>query len=230
VLTIVHAGPDTHNDVHRESLTSHQEGHLLTVDILRVFDLTSSYGPCVGITRLQRWERAHKWGLNPPPEVSTEQVYDHEPTVDQGDPDDSTRRGRGRLSRERLARVAGLNGSANTLPLFPTDLCRRRVRHPTHHAPVAHTVARLAHVAHLDCIYPSLARRRDLQVVQYGITAEKAGRVHSEPALLDSLSCIHLYAPSMAYGLYSSPSSSSKMALSLACAGSSMRGVALVRR
>ncbi|OCF45040.1 hypothetical protein I317_01091 [Kwoniella heveanensis CBS 569] len=61
----IHAGPDTHNDIHH---------------ILRVFDMTSSYGPCVGITRLQRWERAKKWGLNPPEEIrsilTTEQGQD----------------------------------------------------------------------------------------------------------------------------------------------------------
>ncbi|WVF66833.1 hypothetical protein IAT40_001575 [Kwoniella sp. CBS 6097] len=61
----IHAGPDTHNDIHH---------------ILRVFDMTSSYGPCVGITRLQRWERAQKWGLNPPEEIrsilTTEQGED----------------------------------------------------------------------------------------------------------------------------------------------------------
>ncbi|RSH94441.1 hypothetical protein EHS25_004244 [Saitozyma podzolica] len=50
----IHAGPDTHNNVHH---------------ILRVFDMTSKYGPCVGITRLERWERANKWGLNPPEEI-----------------------------------------------------------------------------------------------------------------------------------------------------------------
>ncbi|WRT65458.1 uncharacterized protein IL334_002401 [Kwoniella shivajii] len=50
----IHAGPDTHNDIHH---------------VLRIFDLTSSYGPCVGITRLARWERAKKWGLNPPEEI-----------------------------------------------------------------------------------------------------------------------------------------------------------------
>ncbi|KAK8861353.1 hypothetical protein IAR55_002172 [Kwoniella newhampshirensis] len=52
----IHAGPDTHNNVHH---------------ILRVFDMTSKYGPCVGVTRLQRWERAKKWGLNPPEEIRT---------------------------------------------------------------------------------------------------------------------------------------------------------------
>ncbi|KAI9632352.1 DNA polymerase delta, subunit 4-domain-containing protein [Dioszegia hungarica] len=52
--TPIHAGPDTHNNVHH---------------ILRVFDMTAKYGPCVGITRLARWERAQKWGLSPPDEV-----------------------------------------------------------------------------------------------------------------------------------------------------------------
>jgi DNA polymerase delta subunit 4 len=37
--------------------------------ILRDFDLSSKYGPCVGITRLERFERAKKMGLNPPDEV-----------------------------------------------------------------------------------------------------------------------------------------------------------------
>lgn len=50
----IHAGPDTHNDIHH---------------ILRTFDMTSKYGPSVGITRLQRWERAKKWGLSPPDEI-----------------------------------------------------------------------------------------------------------------------------------------------------------------
>lgn len=52
--TPIHAGPDTHNNVHH---------------ILRVFDMTARYGPCVGITRLARWERAQKWGLSPPDEI-----------------------------------------------------------------------------------------------------------------------------------------------------------------
>ena len=43
-------------------------------DILRIFDMTSRYGPCVGVTRLQRWERAKKWGLNPPEEVCLRQI------------------------------------------------------------------------------------------------------------------------------------------------------------
>lgn len=31
--------------------------------------LPRSFGPCTGITRLQRWERAQKLGLDPPAEV-----------------------------------------------------------------------------------------------------------------------------------------------------------------
>lgn len=38
-------------------------------EILRVFDLSYEYGPCIGVTRLERWERAAKMGLNPPPEI-----------------------------------------------------------------------------------------------------------------------------------------------------------------
>ena len=36
---------------------------------LRQFDLCSKYGPCMGITRMERFDRAVKLGLNPPPEV-----------------------------------------------------------------------------------------------------------------------------------------------------------------
>ncbi|KAJ6504195.1 DNA polymerase delta, subunit 4-domain-containing protein [Mycena vitilis] len=38
-------------------------------DILRVFDLSYEYGPCVGVTRLERWERAFALGLDPPTEI-----------------------------------------------------------------------------------------------------------------------------------------------------------------
>ncbi|PNW82761.1 hypothetical protein CHLRE_06g292950v5 [Chlamydomonas reinhardtii] len=36
---------------------------------LRKFDLTTKFGPCAGISRLERWERAAKFGLGPPEEV-----------------------------------------------------------------------------------------------------------------------------------------------------------------
>ncbi|CAL5228789.1 g11983 [Coccomyxa viridis] len=37
--------------------------------ILKNFDLTSKFGPCLGLTRLERWNRAQQLGLNPPAEV-----------------------------------------------------------------------------------------------------------------------------------------------------------------
>lgn len=39
------------------------------LELLRQFDLAWQYGPCTGITRLQRWHRAEQMGLQPPPEV-----------------------------------------------------------------------------------------------------------------------------------------------------------------
>ncbi|KAJ4562976.1 hypothetical protein HRR88_005912 [Exophiala dermatitidis] len=48
--------------VHQETLSLHEK-------ILRHFDLSSQYGPCIGITRLDRWKRANMLELNPPVEV-----------------------------------------------------------------------------------------------------------------------------------------------------------------
>lgn len=39
------------------------------LSVLKEFDLDSEFGPCIGITRLQRWERAKEYGLYPPEEV-----------------------------------------------------------------------------------------------------------------------------------------------------------------
>ncbi|XP_042325658.1 DNA polymerase delta subunit 4 isoform X2 [Sceloporus undulatus] len=39
------------------------------VELLKQFDLSWQYGPCTGITRLQRWERAELLGLSPPATV-----------------------------------------------------------------------------------------------------------------------------------------------------------------
>ena len=38
-------------------------------NLLRSFDLNSRFGPCTGVSRLERWERAQGLGLNPPNEV-----------------------------------------------------------------------------------------------------------------------------------------------------------------
>nr|GMD59276.1 DNA polymerase delta subunit 4 [Ipomoea batatas] len=34
--------------------------------MLRQFDMNMAYGPCLGMSRLERWERAKSLGLNPP--------------------------------------------------------------------------------------------------------------------------------------------------------------------
>ena len=36
---------------------------------LREFDLDTKFGPCIGISRMQRWERAERNGLEPPADV-----------------------------------------------------------------------------------------------------------------------------------------------------------------
>jgi len=37
--------------------------------ILRSFDLDTTYGPCIGVTRRERWNRARSLGLSPPARV-----------------------------------------------------------------------------------------------------------------------------------------------------------------
>lgn len=38
-------------------------------EVLRQFDMNMAYGPCIGMSRLARWERAYRLGLNPPKEI-----------------------------------------------------------------------------------------------------------------------------------------------------------------
>ncbi|XP_020234559.1 DNA polymerase delta subunit 4 [Cajanus cajan] len=57
---ISHAGNPELEDEHKESEV-----------MLRQFDMNMAYGPCIGITRLARWERAQRLGLNPPQEIET---------------------------------------------------------------------------------------------------------------------------------------------------------------
>ncbi|KAG2042759.1 DNA polymerase delta, subunit 4-domain-containing protein [Suillus americanus] len=47
----------------------HAEGQNKIHQILRLFDMSYEYGPCVGMSRLERWERAASLGLSPPDEV-----------------------------------------------------------------------------------------------------------------------------------------------------------------
>ncbi|KAK9446855.1 DNA polymerase delta, subunit 4-domain-containing protein [Limtongia smithiae] len=47
----------------------HQDDSDIILHILKNFDLTASYGPTAGLSRLDRWKRADKLGLAPPIEV-----------------------------------------------------------------------------------------------------------------------------------------------------------------
>ncbi|KLO91141.1 DNA polymerase delta subunit 4 [Fusarium fujikuroi] len=47
----------------------HQQGVSLNEKVLRYFDVSSQYGPCIGMPRIKRWKRAERLGLNPPIEV-----------------------------------------------------------------------------------------------------------------------------------------------------------------
>ncbi|KAG4444438.1 hypothetical protein IFR05_000029 [Cadophora sp. M221] len=47
----------------------HQEELGVEEKILRLFDMSSQFGPAIGIARMKRWSRAHKLGLQPPIEV-----------------------------------------------------------------------------------------------------------------------------------------------------------------
>ncbi|CAO3588520.1 unnamed protein product [Absidia cylindrospora] len=49
----------------------HQENIKEMDKQLRAFDLDYTYGPCVGLTRLERWERAASLGLDPPKDIKT---------------------------------------------------------------------------------------------------------------------------------------------------------------
>ncbi|KAK7025962.1 hypothetical protein VNI00_015791 [Paramarasmius palmivorus] len=56
-------------EMHVEGGAAEEEETSAEDRLLEVFDLDSTYGPTVGIKRLQRWDRARRLGLNPPMEV-----------------------------------------------------------------------------------------------------------------------------------------------------------------
>ncbi|KAK2071997.1 hypothetical protein P8C59_006378 [Phyllachora maydis] len=53
----------------RKAKRVHQDSLPMSEKILRYFDVSSQYGPCVGLSRLKRWQRAERLGLKPPIEV-----------------------------------------------------------------------------------------------------------------------------------------------------------------
>ncbi|CAG8460178.1 12932_t:CDS:2 [Ambispora leptoticha] len=57
------------NVKHTGKLTFHDEHLTPEQKLLHAFDLTYKFGSCVGVTRLERWERAKRLGLNPPEEI-----------------------------------------------------------------------------------------------------------------------------------------------------------------
>ncbi|KAK3846076.1 MAG: DNA polymerase delta, subunit 4-domain-containing protein [Linnemannia gamsii] len=55
--------------IHQSGISEHEK-------MLRQFDLTSKYGPCLNMTRLERWERALQLGLAPPMDIKDELIKD----------------------------------------------------------------------------------------------------------------------------------------------------------
>ncbi|KAK3687135.1 hypothetical protein LTR37_019128 [Vermiconidia calcicola] len=47
----------------------HQEDLTVFEKVLREWDMSGQYGPCIGIARLKRWKRANLLGMKPPIEV-----------------------------------------------------------------------------------------------------------------------------------------------------------------
>jgi len=56
-------------EAERKAPRVHQEDVSVEERVLRLFDMSSQFGPCIGIARMKRWVRANKLGLEPPIEV-----------------------------------------------------------------------------------------------------------------------------------------------------------------
>ncbi|RDA83815.1 hypothetical protein CP532_4613 [Ophiocordyceps camponoti-leonardi (nom. inval.)] len=56
-------------ELQRKAPRVHQQDVEMCEKVLRYFDVSSQYGPCIGISRRKRWLRAHRLGLKPPIEV-----------------------------------------------------------------------------------------------------------------------------------------------------------------
>lgn len=57
--------PDNSKSIHGVKPSTSKNSVEDEIKILRDFDLNWVYGPCIGITRLERWNRAFRHGLNP---------------------------------------------------------------------------------------------------------------------------------------------------------------------
>lgn len=67
------AAPTPALDGERASAANHGSAaaalELSTEEVLRAFDLELKYGPCAGLTRLERFERAKQLGFAPPERI-----------------------------------------------------------------------------------------------------------------------------------------------------------------
>ncbi|KAE9610675.1 putative DNA polymerase delta, subunit 4 [Lupinus albus] len=61
--------PPIHDAALSPSTTAHADEYNENETMLRQFDMNMAYGPCVGMSRKERLERAQKLGLNPPIEI-----------------------------------------------------------------------------------------------------------------------------------------------------------------
>ncbi|KAI8919063.1 DNA polymerase delta, subunit 4-domain-containing protein [Powellomyces hirtus] len=65
--------PETETEVADESVPAYIRtlvtDKAAVIQYLKAFDLNLTYGPCVGLSRMERWERAHKLELDPPEDV-----------------------------------------------------------------------------------------------------------------------------------------------------------------
>lgn len=73
-LKLIHAATLGSDITQPTALVSHDSPDLKDdydkhEDVLRQFDMNMAYGPCLGMSRLARWERAQRLGLNPPKEI-----------------------------------------------------------------------------------------------------------------------------------------------------------------
>ncbi|KAG5918014.1 hypothetical protein E4U42_007037, partial [Claviceps africana] len=70
-------------EAERKAPRVHQEGLSVHEKVLRCFDVSSQYGPCIGIDRTKRWQRAERLGLNPPIEVLAVLMKEHKKSSDE---------------------------------------------------------------------------------------------------------------------------------------------------
>ena len=53
----------------KEKAEPSSERERADLEALHAFDLCSEFGPCIGMSRAERWERAQRFGLSPPDNV-----------------------------------------------------------------------------------------------------------------------------------------------------------------